>query len=142
MAARRITVILLALYTGLVLIITMTPQGRAPGVINRVVNAVLDAVHGRGLLLWVDYSVVEFTANILMFVPLGVLVALLVARRLRWILFVVGTAFSTAIELTQTVIPGRVPDVRDVMANSAGFLLGAAIVLALRQGRKGRSRAE
>lgn len=134
--SRRSTGIALALYTVLVLVITMTPQRPGPGVIGAIVDTVLGAVHGWGLLLWVDYSVVEFTANILMFVPLGVLVAVILPRRLRWMLLLIGTVFSTLIELTQLLIPGRFSDVRDVIANSAGFLIGAGVVLLAKVIRK------
>lgn len=130
--------IALAIYTVIVLAITMTPQKPGPGLIDKVVNTVLDALHGKGLLLWVDYSLVEFTANILMFVPLGVLVAIVLPRRLRWLLLVIGTVFSTLIELTQLLIPGRFSDVGDVIANSAGFLIGAGLTLLVKAIRRSR----
>ena len=39
-----------------------------------------------------------------------------------------GCALSVAIELTQNLLPGRVPTVQDVVMNTAGALLGAVLV--------------
>ena len=42
-----------------------------------------------------------------------------------------GCALSVAIELTQNLLPGRVPTVQDVVLNTAGALLGAVLVAAV-----------
>ncbi len=116
----------LAGYTAFVLVVTLTPRMPGTGLVGRLVNGVLDALHAQGLFLAVDYNVVEFIANIGMFVPLGVLAALVV--RSRWII-VAGTALSGFIELYQAnILPTRVGEWRDVLSNSLGFLLGVAVV--------------
>ncbi len=45
-----------------------------------------------------------------------------------------GCALSVAIELTQNLLPGRVPTVQDVVLNTAGALLGAVLVAAVVRG--------
>jgi len=76
---------------------------------------------------------IEFVGNILMFVPLGIFAALLLPRKAWWVLLLMGTAFSVSIELFQAqFLPGRFPEVRDVISNSTGFLIGAAMSIALR----------
>ena len=71
----------------------------------------------------------NFYGNIALFVPLGVLLAWLLRGRLAtrvlyaWTL---GAALSTSIELTQSTM-ARVSDVNDMILNSAGALLGAAV---------------
>ena len=40
-------------------------------------------------------------------------------------------ALTTAIETAQRSIPGRVPDPRDVVANSIGAVVGVALALVL-----------
>lgn len=123
---RVVTAAALAAYTAFVLVVTLSPRMPGTGFVGRLVNGVLDWFHERGLLLPVDYSVVEFTANIGMFVPLGVLVLLI---RRSWWLLLVGPAFSGFIELFQaTLLPTRVGEWRDILSNSLGFLLGAALV--------------
>ena len=66
----------------------------------------------------------EFLANILMFVPLGMLVRLGVPR-LTWVFAaLVGAAVSVAIEVLQ-VGSVRVSDPRDLVANTLGAVVGA-----------------
>ena len=69
---------------------------------------------------------VEFVANIVMFVPLGALLRVLWPMVWnRWRVVVMGSGTSTAIELTQLLIPGRVTALSDVIANTVGALIGA-----------------
>jgi glycopeptide antibiotics resistance protein len=73
---------------------------------------------------WITYSRVEFTANVFMFVPVGLFFLLLLGRRLWWLAVLFGVALTMAIEFTQLFLPGRVSDPRDLVANSAGALVG------------------
>jgi len=80
------------------------------------------------------YRTVEFGSNILLFVPFGVVLALRFAHRFWWLAVVLAAATSTAIELTQAwVLPDRVADWHDIVANTSGALLGAVCVVALRR---------
>lgn len=77
---------------------------------------------------WLTYDVVEFTANILLFVPLGVLLAVLLGGA-RVFVVPIAVAASLAIEAGQAVLlPGRTATMRDVVANAAGALVGLALV--------------
>jgi glycopeptide antibiotics resistance protein len=78
---------------------------------------------------WITYSRVEFTANIAMFVPLGVLFLLVLGRRRWWLATFIGVALTITIELSQRGIPGRVSDPRDVLANSVGAFIGVLLAL-------------
>lgn len=130
----------LAAYTAFVLVVTLTPRMPGTGFVGRLVNGVLDALHAQGLFLAVDYNVVEFIANVGMFVPLGVLAALLV--RSRWIL-VAGTALSGLIELYQgAFLPTRVGEWRDVLSNSLGFVAGVLVVWMINAWRSARSQQQ
>lgn len=130
---RRVVTVLLALYGVFVLVITLSPRMPGTGLVARVVDRLLRSLHARGLFPTADFLTVEFIGNILMFVPLGVFMALLIPRRAWWTLLVTGTAFSGFIELFQALfLPGRFPEVRDLISNSLGFLLGAAGAVSLR----------
>lgn len=138
MNARVARVAALVLYAAFVCVVTLSPRMPGTGLAAALVNGVLAWLHGRGLLLGVEYSTVEFMANIGMFIPLGVLVFLV--KRAWWILLT-GPAFSGFIELVQTILlPTRVGEWRDVLSNSLGFFLGVAGALLVRELSQRRTR--
>ena len=70
---------------------------------------------------------VEAVANVLLFVPVGALAALALRRSGPVLPLAVGAATSVLVELAQTALPGRVPDLVDVAANTAGTVVGVAL---------------
>jgi len=96
---------------------------------------------GSGFLEWLaealgepGYAAVEFTANIVMFVPFGVLVRLATARPSWWMILALGFLTTVTIELTQLALPSRFSTVSDVIANTLGTAVGlAAVWLATRR---------
>ncbi len=82
-------------------------------------------------LSWVTFDRLEFLANIALFVPFGLFLLLLVGTRFWWVSALAGFLATSAIETAQRSIPGRVPDGRDVLANTLGTLLGVAIGVVL-----------
>jgi len=130
---RRLVLFALFAYAAFVLLITISPQMPGTGYVAIAVDRLLLALHSRGILLELGFLHIEFFGNILMFVPLGIFAALLLPRKAWWVLLFLGTAFSVAIELFQAnFLPGRFPEVRDVISNSTGFLIGAAMSVTLR----------
>ena len=78
------------------------------------------------------YGVIEFAANILMFVPVGFLLAVVLPQGLRWLSPALCFLLSLGIELGQVVFAsGRLGDVTDVIGNTLGGLLGAAALVVL-----------
>ncbi|MDQ0576583.1 VanZ family protein [Agromyces albus] len=76
---------------------------------------------------WTTGSSFEFTANILMFVPVGVLFAMLFGAR-RWIIALGAAALLTcAIEVAQIPLDDRISDPRDLLANTTGAVIGLAL---------------
>ena len=74
-------------------------------------------------------GVVDVLLNTAFFVPVGAALAALGLRRLPVAL--VAAALSTSIELAQrTIVTGRDPALSDVLTNTTGALLGAALVAA------------
>ena len=113
---RRILAVALAVYLLFVGWVTLNPAPPNPAR-NELLLQLLQ-------VLPISYDAVEFTANIGMFVPIGALVAIL--SRHWWIGVVVGIALTCGIEFTQQFLPARFPDVRDMLANSLGALIGVA----------------
>ncbi|MGY1842655.1 VanZ family protein [Modestobacter sp. SYSU DS0875] len=70
---------------------------------------------------------VEAVANVLLFVPVGALAALALRRSGPVLPLALGATTSVLIELAQGVLPGRVPDLVDVAANTTGTVLGVAL---------------
>jgi VanZ family protein len=104
---------------------------------SKTIAQVFVWLHRHGVPNWIGYSLFEWLANVAFFVPFGVL-AVLVTRRVLWAV-ALGCGISTAIELTQwLVLPERTGSVLDVLANTSGALVGAAIAaLWLRRRREG-----
>nr|WP_246279639.1 VanZ family protein [Psychromicrobium silvestre] len=114
-------------YGVLVLLLVLWPSHVdaqvAPGL-----SALLDALHRHGVPGFVDYGFIEVSANVLMFVPLGLFLAILLGR--RWYLSIPALLLlSSAVELTQQFfLPGRTGSWSDVVANTSGAALGACLV--------------
>lgn len=68
---------------------------------------------------------VDVILNILLFVPLGVGLALQ-GTRFRWAIFA-AFALSAAVETAQLFIPGRDPSIGDVITNTLGAAIGFAL---------------
>jgi glycopeptide antibiotics resistance protein len=104
-----------------------TPVDRG---LNGSISSVVLWLHAHGVPAWLDYESIEFGANIALFVPVGLLVALLTGTRHWWIGTLIGTLISCTIELGQLVfLPERFATVNDVIANSLGALLGTLIAV-------------
>jgi VanZ family protein len=115
---RWIVVLATIAYLALVALATLGPPVIAGGVFDIVVRL----THGV-----FSTAELEFAANIAMFLPLGFLFVLLLGpRRWAWAL-VVGALLTLGIEGVQGVIPGRVQDPRDLIANGAGALVGVVL---------------
>jgi hypothetical protein len=102
-----------------------TPVDRAGG---GALRHGLEYLYRHGLPAFVTYGVVEFMANVLMFVPLGLFWFMLTPCRWRWWAPAAGFALSTAIETTQLlVLPQRFATPHDVVANTLGSLFGTLV---------------
>lgn len=120
---------------------------------RRALIGTVGATYGLGLLtvgLWprhvdgsldlpggASYAVLEFGANVGLFLPLAVLtMALLPRLGWHWVV-IAGVVLSSGIEGLQAVVrPGRTPAIQDVVANSLGAALGALLVVGVRRWRR------
>lgn len=128
----RFAVVVGVVYLAVVLLVTLWPTTVDRGV-DPLLRRVLEKLWSRGVPTFVDYHLVEFSANVLFFVPVGLLLALLLPFRWWWFGAVGGALLSAAVETAQGVfLPGRVSSVEDVVANTAGATIGCLIALAVR----------
>lgn len=108
--------------------------------VHSLLRSILERLAAAGAPAWVDYAHLEFGANIVMFVPVGVLIALLLPRWEWWLVPIIGLALSLAIEFGQAMLlPERFATPLDVLANTAGATIGALVVTALRLALRRRS---
>jgi glycopeptide antibiotics resistance protein len=125
--------LVLVLAYGLVVILaTMWPTPLDQG-FSASINRLLAVLHRNGIPEWFGYTKLEFSANVLMFVPLGFLVSMLLPVRVWWLALIICPGLSVAIELTQAVfLSARFATVSDVIANSVGAVIGALVAVMLR----------
>jgi hypothetical protein len=71
-------------------------------------------------------ALAEILQTLLLFIPLGAALALTGRRPLAATLL--GAALSLAIEIIQQAIPGRDPNVGDIVCNTIGTAIGAGLV--------------
>ena len=127
-------VVALAVYAVLVVLVVAWPSPVDAGA-HGTLDAMFATLHAAGVPGWVDYALLERTANVVMFVPLGLLVTRL--HRTWWSGLLVPAALSGAAELTQHLLrPERVATWTDVAANSTGAAIGMVAAVAL-MGRGG-----
>ena len=123
-------------YLGVVAWMTLGPQPLDAGG-SRILYRALHFFGSHQLTSWITYDRVEFTANIAMFVPIGLLFVLVLGRRRWWLAMLIGVALTVTIEVSQLGIPGRVSDPRDVLSNSLGAMLGVVVALLVTIPRRG-----
>jgi len=121
----------LALYGAVVLAVTLSPTPLDRGYETSIAK-VLSVLHNHGVPEWFGYNKLEFSANIAMFIPIGILVTLLLPSRAWALALLLCPALSVAIELTQAVaLTARFATLADVAANSLGALIGIIVAVVL-----------
>lgn len=107
-----------------------------PTTVSGSFDALLEGMNGA---LPNSAGLLEFAANVALFVPIGVLGGLL-PKGWRWIGPAAGAALSMSAELVQAaLLPQRVASVLDVVANVAGVLVGLVWAGLLGVGRRSDS---
>jgi glycopeptide antibiotics resistance protein len=132
---------LLALYLVTVAFIVLWPSPvdqQAHGAIARM----LIGLRAAGAPDWIDYNLVETSANVAMFVPIGLLAGIQLREGLRWLALPAAFVVSFLIELIQdTFLPGRFGTMQDVLANTHGAAVGLVILYACLEYRRIRETA-
>lgn len=109
--------------------------GQDAEAVTGIVATVARMLEGWGVPFDVGYPVLEFIANIALFVPFGALVAMAWPALQAWKIIAAGAATSIIIEVVQIALPTRFPTVSDVIANTLGAAVGFAVVAMLRRRR-------
>ncbi|MDD7835640.1 VanZ family protein [Paenarthrobacter sp. AB444] len=111
--------------------------------IQGTLASVLGFLHGFGAPSWFDYHFVEASANVAIFVPLGILASLALPTKSWWQLAGIGLLASTCMELGQLLfISSRYASYLDVVTNSFGAVTGilsTRLVVRLRNAREAKA---
>ncbi len=110
--------------------LTLTPSSVAP-TSSELAMRVLARLQQYDELSWLTYARAEYLANVALFVPVGLFLLLLFGTRFWWLAGAAAIAMTSAIETAQRSIPGRVPDERDIAANTVGAVVGIVIGVVL-----------
>lgn len=107
--------------------------------VDRMLARILSRLHTLGMPAYLDYETVQFSANILFFMPIGALIAAAAPRTYWWTGALFGLALSLMVEFGQYVLlPHRFASAGDLLSNTIGALLGSLIVAAVRRGNARR----
>ncbi|MDN4645133.1 VanZ family protein [Arthrobacter sp. PsM3] len=105
-----------------------------------LLTKVLAKLHAHGIPGWINYNLVEASANVLLFIPVGFAAALALPSRRWWHISALGLLASACVELGQFLfLPHRVASLLDVATNTAGAVVGVILARALRERNKRRA---
>lgn len=91
----------------------------------------LIVIHFLGIPGWVNYALIEATANVVLFMPVGVATALAFPGRHLWQLGAFGLVLSGCMELGQQLfLQERFASPLDLVTNTVGCVIGAMAVRA------------
>jgi glycopeptide antibiotics resistance protein len=139
---RRVARWLAAVYLVALALITLSPAPMDDGTTNTI-TTVLAWLHAHGVPAWANYALLEFTANIALFLPVGLLGVVLVGVDRWWLTVLAGFLLSSAIELSQLLfLPSRFPTLFDVLANTTGAVLGTLLAMLAVDAAASRRRAQ
>ncbi|MBB2975476.1 VanZ family protein [Microbacterium endophyticum] len=87
---------------------------------------------------WATYSRIEEGANVLLFVPFGILL-MLILRHSRYLIMPICILATVAIESVQAVLlDQRTASIVDIVANTAGACLGMLLIAFVERASVGR----
>ena len=139
--SRRAAATALAAYVAFLAAVTL---GASPGAVFAESAA---AVRGVGALEWITSRDVERAANVLLFVPAGLLLCYVLPRTSRRLVWLICVAVSVGVEAAQFPLAERDATPVDVVTNATGAALGVAghalltWLFAARPGRRSRPSA-
>lgn len=97
--------------------------------VSGTLSAVLDYLHHHGVPQWINYRFVEASANVVLFLPLGIVGTLAFPGKAWWQIGSLGLLVSGCIELGQLLfLHDRFSSPVDIMTNTLGAFLGTLLV--------------
>ena len=139
MRFKRITTALLVSYLAAIAIVGFWPE-RVDTAFRGDVVRVVETMSNNGFV-YMSYDLVDAFANVMWFVPIGVLALLTIGRRYWVVALLLCVAISCVVEVAQaSVLSSRVGSISDVVANSVGAVTGILVGVIIDQYRSLRQR--
>lgn len=108
--------------------------------VDGLLSRIIDRLHAAGFS-WIDYRLIEAGANVALFVPFGILLAVVLGRGWAWLAFAGTIAATLTIEFGQLeFLAERHGSVGDLATNGLGGAIGVAIVVLTRAAARPRRR--
>lgn len=96
--------------------------------IHGALTAMMTHLHRHGLPDLIGYNFVEASANVLVFIPLGLFAASALPAKTWWQVAAVGALMSVAMELGQLLfLTDRFCSLSDVVTNTVGGVIGITV---------------
>jgi glycopeptide antibiotics resistance protein len=103
-------------------------------------SSALKFLHRHGIPAWFNYQLVEASANIVIFVPLGFVSSLAFPEKPWWRIGAFGLLISACMELGQLLfLHNRFSTPQDLVTNAAGGVLGVLLAAAVLKKLQARS---
>lgn len=91
----------------------------------------LKFLHRHGIPTWFNYKFVEAAANVVLFIPLGVVATLAFLNKRWWHIGIFGLIVSACMELGQLLfLHDRFASPQDLVTNTGGAVIGALLAAA------------
>ena len=136
---RHAIILLMALGYGAFLAFMVFWPSPIDAPIQGLLERAISELHERGVPGFIDYEFIESFSNVLLFIPVGFLFALMVPLRWWPVALLLGPALSAGIELIQRyLLDARVSTINDVIANSIGATIGVLCAVVIRAVVKAR----
>jgi glycopeptide antibiotics resistance protein len=84
---------------------------------------------------WLTYARIEFAANVLLFVPFGLLFTLIL-RRAHYVVLPAAVAVTITVESWQSLVDERTSSLWDIVANVTGTVVGILLAVLARFTRR------
>jgi glycopeptide antibiotics resistance protein len=93
--------------------------------------SILSFLHKHGIPRWSNYKFVEAAANVVLFIPLGIVASLAFPQRRWWQVGAFGLIVSGCMELGQLLfLNSRFASLQDIVTNTGGAVIGALLAIA------------